>query len=305
MKSFLGAGWVLVCAGLFIACKDTPKPASQGAGAIASVGNLAGSEALSFDPAHDVYFVSNVNGDPGVKDNNGFIARITADGVIDSLHFVQGGRGGVVLHSPMGSRIQGDTLWVLDVDSLRGFSTLTGAQVAAIDLTPVHPLFLNDVSLGPNGDFYITDTGVGAKGHTGPDRIYHVDKNRRVTVALESAALSMPDGIGWDAAQGRLVLAPFGGQAVQLWQPGTSAPVNAATGPSKFDGVEVQSDGTVLITIWNDSSVSVLSGSTLNRRLKLTIPPADVSMDVKRNRVGVVSMANDRFELWAWPEPSK
>ena len=288
-----------------IGCSEKPRATSTSPGAIATVGNLSGSEALSFDAARDVYFVSNTNGDPGVKDNNGFIARISADGVVDSLHFIQGGRNGVVLHSPMGSRIQGDTLWVLDVDTLRGFNAVTGTPVAAIDLTSMHPLFLNDVSLGPDGDFYITDTGVGAKGHTGPDRIYHVDRNRRVTVALESAALSMPDGIGWDAAQNRLVLAPFGGQAVQLWQPGSAAPVNVAPGPSRFDGVEIEPDGTVLITIWNDSSVSTLAGNALRQRIKLTVPPADVSMDVKRKRVGVVSMANDRFELWAWPEASR
>src|SRR5678816_1366397 len=87
---------------------DTTQP-------LATVSKLAGSEALVFDPAHDVYFVSNVNGDPGVRDGNGFITRIAADGVVDSLHFIQGGRNGVLLSAPMGSRIQGDTLWVLDI----------------------------------------------------------------------------------------------------------------------------------------------------------------------------------------------
>ena len=89
--------------------------------------DLSQPEALSFDPAQNVYFVSNINGSPGVKDGNGFISRITADGVMDSLHFIQGGRNGVQLDAPMGSRVQGDTLWVLDVDKLRGFNTHTGA----------------------------------------------------------------------------------------------------------------------------------------------------------------------------------
>jgi hypothetical protein len=268
---------------------------------IVTVSNLAGSESLVFDSSRDVYFVSNVNGNPGVKDGNGFISRITADGVVDSLYFIQGGRNGVTLNAPMGSRIQGDTLWVLDVDVLRGFSAITGAPVATIDLAPVHPLFLNDVTLGPDGDFYITDTGVG-KTHTGPDRIYHIDRGRRVTVALESTALSMPDGIGWDANGRRLVLAPFGGKAVQSWQPGQAAPTDLAPGPSKFDGVEIQPDGQIVITSWNDSSVSTLDGNQLVRRIKLAIPPADVSMDTKRKRVGVVSMMTDQFQLWAWPD---
>jgi hypothetical protein len=283
---------------LLLAC--SAKQQTSKTQAIATVSNLAGSEALSFDAAHDVYFVSNVNGDPGVKDGNGFITRITADGVVDSLHFIQGGRGGVALSAPMGSRVHGDTLWVLDIDALRGFSTVTGAPAASIDLTPVHPLFLNDVTLGPDGDFYITDTGV-AKTHTGPDRIYHIDRKRNVTVALESASLSMPDGIGWDGNGKRLILAPFGGNSVQSWQPGQAAPIDVAPGLSKFDGVDIQSNGQILITSWNDSTVSTLEGNKLVGRVKLAIPPADVSMDTKRNRIGVVSMMTDQFQLWAWP----
>ena len=103
---------------------------------IAVVSGLPSSEAVVFDPRRDVYFVSNMNGDAGVKDGNGFITRITADGVVDSLHFIQGGRNGVTLNAPMGSLIQGDTLWVLDVDVLRGFDARTGAPIRTIDLAP-------------------------------------------------------------------------------------------------------------------------------------------------------------------------
>src|SRR5690349_3379681 len=102
---------------------------------IASVEGLSQPEAVAFDPSLNVYFVSNINGSAGVKDGNGFISRITADGVMDSLHFIQGGRNKVQLDSPMGSRVQGDTLWVLDVDKLRGFNTQTGAPIITVDLS--------------------------------------------------------------------------------------------------------------------------------------------------------------------------
>ena len=112
---------------------------------------LASSEAVVFDPPRDVYFVSNMNGDAGVKDGNGFITRITADGVVDSLHFIQGSRNGVTLNAPMGSRIQGDTLWVLDVDVLRGFDARTGAPIRTIDLAPAGAGFLNLPSSSRSG----------------------------------------------------------------------------------------------------------------------------------------------------------
>jgi len=287
------------------AADKSSQPTAAGGPITAVSTGLASSEAVVFDPARDVYFVSNVNGDPGLKDGNGFITRITADGVVDSLHFIQGGRSGVTLNSPMGSRIQGDTLWVLDVDALRGFDARSGAPLTSIDLGPAGAGFLNDLAIGPDGDFYITDTGVRwAKGkldHTAPDRIYHVDRNRRVTIALESKALSMPDGIGWDPARRRLILAPFGGSAVQTWRPGDTIPTNVAPGKGKFDGVEVEPDGRIVVTIWNDSSVSTLQGDHLVKKVVLSMPPADASVDVRRQRIGVVSVAVDRFELWPWP----
>jgi sugar lactone lactonase YvrE len=253
---------------------------------------LAQPEALSYAAAVDAYFVSNVNGDIGAKDNNGFITRIRGDGTVDSLHFIQGGRNGVTLNGPMGSRVKGDTLWVLDVDVLRGFDIRTGAPLAAIDFGRFQPGFLNDVAIGPDNDFYVTDTKA--------SRIFHVGRDRTITVAVSGPALAMPDGIDWEPAHKALLLAPFGGNAVQRWVPGAAQPTDVAPGKSKFDGIEVETDGTVFITSWNDSSVSVLKGSTLEPRVTgLSFPPADVSYDSHRNRVGVVSLTANRFELWS------
>ena len=274
---------------------------------IAVVDGLSQPEALSFDAAHNVYFVSNANGSPGMKDGNGFISRISADGVMDSLHFIQGGRDSVQLDSPMGSRVQGDTLWVLDVDKLRGFDTKTGKPYITVDLSPLKALFLNDLAIDSTGEFYITDTGiqVGADGklnHTGPDRILHVAHDRSISVAASTALLSSPDGIDWDIRAKRFILAPFAGPSVQEWRIGDPGPQDIAPGKGMFDGVEVEANGQILITSWNDSSVSTLEGPKLVPRItKLSYQPADVSMDAGRSRVGIVSLVANKFELWEWP----
>jgi sugar lactone lactonase YvrE len=278
---------------------------------LAVIDSLSGPEAVSYDAAHEVYLVSNVNGSVGVKDGNGFISRIRSDGRMDSLHFIQGGRNGVVLNGPMGSRIRGDTLWVLDIDALRAFDTRSGAPITSVDLTPVHPLLPNDLTFAPDGDIYITDTGRrvnpdGTAQDTRSYRIYRVTPDRRVTVALESPALDAPDGIAWNAAGRDLVLAPIGGQAMQTWRAGAPAPVNLAPGPGKFDGLEVEADGRILLTSWNDSSVSELRGNQLVRRIgPLGAPPADVSLDRRHGRVGVVFLTANRFELWTLPPNTK
>jgi sugar lactone lactonase YvrE len=296
---FLSAG---ACSKSKEAAKTTAQPQR-----IAAVDGLSQPEAVSFDPNLNVYFVSNINGSPGVKDGNGFIARITADGALDSLHFIQGGRNGVQLDAPMGSRVQGDTLWVLDVDKLRGFNTHTGAPIISVDLAPLKALFLNDLAIDSTGEFYITDTGVkveadGSSNHTGPDRILHVAHDRTVSVAVSTQLLSSPDGIGWDQRGKRFVLAPFSGPSVQEWRIGDPGPKDVANGKGMFDGVEVERDGSILITSWNDSSVSVLQGTKLVPRIsKLSFQPADVTMDAAHSRVGIVSLVANRFELWEWP----
>jgi sugar lactone lactonase YvrE len=273
---------------------------------LAVVEGLGAPEAVVYDAASDAYFVSDVNGALGVKDGNGFISRISGDGKLQDLHFIQGGKQGVTLNAPTGSRVRGDTLWVLDVDALRGFSTRSGAPLAVIDLAPADALFLNDFGLAPDGGMYVTDMRlrVGPDGKmtpTGPGRIYHVGRDRRVTVALESPALTLPDGIDWDPAGKRLIIAPFEGTAVQAWRPGEAQPQAVASGKGKFDGVEVERDGSILITSWNDSTVSTLEGNRLVRRLgPLSMTPADVSMDARRGRVGIVSLQANRFELWTW-----
>ncbi|MGH7623028.1 MAG: SMP-30/gluconolactonase/LRE family protein [Gemmatimonadaceae bacterium] len=297
----------LILATVASACSKKQQATPAQPHKLAEIDNLSAPEALSFDPAQNVYFISNVNGTPGVKDGNGFISRVTADGVMDSLHFIQGGRDSVTLDGPMGSRVQGDTLWVLDVDKLRGFNTHTGAPLTVIDFAPFNAHFLNDLAIDTTGEFYITDTGVqltadGKESHPGPDRIFHVARDRSITVALSTSFLSSPDGIDYDRRGKRFILAPFAGNTVQQWKSTDPGPSDLAKGKGLFDGVEVERNGSILITSWNDSSISTLEGPKLVPRIaKLPYPPADVSMDVARSRVGIVSLANDRFELWEWP----
>jgi hypothetical protein len=272
------------------------------------VDGLSGAEAVSYDSAHDAYYVSNVNGSVGVKDGNGFITRISADGRVNALHFIQGGRNGVELNGPMGSRIRDDTLRVLDIDALRAFDAVTGAPLATVDLRPLQPLLPNDLTFGPDGDIYITDTGLhvspdGTSEQTSTDRIYWVTRDRRVTLVLEDSLLNAPDGIAWDPRGARLLLAPIGGRTIQAWQPGHREPMDLVAGPGAFDGLEVEADGRVLLTSWNDFSVLELRGRHLVRRIgPLGAPPADISLDARRGRLGVAFLTANRFELWTLPD---
>ena len=206
---------------------------------------------MRYDSAQDVYFVSNVNGNPSRKDGNGSIARVDAATRAVTM-LAEGGKNGVTLNAPKGLAIVGGTLWVADIDVVRGFDTHTGKMVKTVDLSKQGAKLLNDVAAGADSALYITDTGVafGANGemtHPGPDRIFRVGPDQQVSIALEGAMLAGPNGITFDAATNRFLLAPLMASAISTWHPGDAHPDSIAAGPGQFDGIEVLSTGQIIV----------------------------------------------------------
>ncbi len=264
-------------------------------------------ESVRYDSSADVYYVSNINGNPSDHDGNGFISRIKGDGSVDSLMFIAGGRGGVKLDAPKGIILVGDTLWVTDIDAVRAFNKKTGAIVANVDLKPMKAVFLNDLAQGPDGAIYITDTGVrfvagkADPQHPGPDRIFRLAPDHKVTVAAQGDTLGRPNGIVWDAANGRFLLGGFGTKNILAWKPGDKAPTVVAVGAGGYDGLDILPDGRILISSWADSSISLVNGAAVTRLITGVSSPADFGVDTKRRRVAIPRFANDRVELWALP----
>jgi sugar lactone lactonase YvrE len=208
-----------------------------------------------------------------------------------------------VLHAPKGLAISGDTLWVTDLDAVRGFHRRSGAPVATVDLAPLGALFLNDITVGPDGSLYVTDTGVrfdsaGTRQHTGPDRVYRI-AGRTPSVALEGDVLGEPNGITWDPERRRFLLGPIAGKnAVLAWNgPGTK-PVPIASGPGRYDGIEVLPGGRTLVSAWNDSTVSEIAGDRLRPLIRGVSAAADIGVDPASGIVAVPLLREDRVEFW-------
>ena len=263
-----------------------------------------GPESVKYDADQDVWFISNMMGPGSEKDGNAWIDRVDAKEMKTAERFIESGRGGVTLDAPKGMALHGDTLWVTDLDKLRGFHRRTGAPLATIDLAPQGAVLVNDVAVGPDGSLRITDTGIimSAKGvlHPGGDKIFIIGPGRAISVAASGEQLGRPNGISWDAKGNRWIVVsfdPFHSEVYALGANDTSRTV-LATGKGKFDGLEVLPDGRFIVTCWNDSSLHVIGKDTDERVVKNLSWPADIGYDTKRNRVAIPQVMINRVEFW-------
>src|SRR5207302_4738546 len=278
-----------------------PAPAPT-ATKVATVQGFLAPESVLHDSTQDIYFVSNINGSPMAKDNNGFISRVRPDGAVENLKFIEGGHGGVTLNAPKGLAIRGDTLWVADIDMVRSFDAKTGAPRDSVSLAGLGAVFLNDIAIAQTGALYITDTGirfddVGNVLHPGPDRIFRIGTDRQVTVAVRGDTLGRPNGITLDSVGKRFIVVQFGGRSVLAWKPGDKAPSVIAKGPGGFDGVEM-AGSRMLISSWSDSTVSSYETGQEVKVITGVPSPADIGYDGKSKWVLVVIFSGNRAEIW-------
>lgn len=273
----------------------------------ASIPGFHGPESVRYDPEQDVFFVSNMHGPGSEKDNAGYIVRVAGTDYSKSDLFIESGRNGATLNAPKGLAIRDSVLWVADIDVVRGFDRRTGVPVGVVDLRPLGATLLNDIALGPDGDLYVTDTGINmtekASYYVGGDRIFAIERDGAARVVAEGARLALPNGITWDSAGARWIVASFNPfESVIYALPGdmkaSATPSVLARGPGRFDGVEILNDGSIVVTCWTDYSVHWIRGDEHLRIVGNIHQPADLGVDTRRNRLLIPSVILGRVEVW-------
>lgn len=264
------------------------EPARMILAKVFEIGDLRNAEAVVHDEEQDVYFVS----------GKGFIARVSPDGKVLDRAFA----GGV--QAPKGMAIHGSELWVADGTDLRVFDRLTGKDVRTFDLAEHGAVFLNHVAVGADNSIYVTDTDVRIKGkrervRAGDGRIFRIEPDGDVEVAIEGEELRSPAGIAWDGL--RFLVAQAYGNEIVAWQPGHHARA-VLRGPGAYDGLAVLPNGMVIVTSQNDNALHVGTTGELKPLFARTASPAGIAFDRKRNRLLIPS--SESVEAWTLPPMS-
>lgn len=168
-----------------------------------------GPEAALHDPEADVYLVSNSNGGRAQADGNGFISKVSPDGTVIALKWIDGGAG-AGLDAPKGMALVGDKLLVADLTTVRSFDRKTGQALSKVTIPAAQ--FLSDVSAAPDGTLYVSDSSFARPGlarqkgraeagaeaplqHNGKDAIFLVDARGVARVFAQGKELGQPTGL--------------------------------------------------------------------------------------------------------------
>jgi DNA-binding beta-propeller fold protein YncE len=214
-------------------------------------------ESVAYDPQAKLLYVSEFGSElkPAEKDGKGRISKVSPAGKVLEEQFLPAPGG--VLNKPKGLWVEGNRLWVTDIDVVWVFDLKTRRGKKA-DLPGVQ--FANDVTVRAN-ILYVSDNRA--------DRLYRVEpadfleKDPKVTVVFSGKSVN-PNGL-YPARDGSLLAVGFmsAEQARGIYSVSAGGEIKVlAKDLGRLDGVFEMDDGTLLVTDWNSGSLARWSAKT-------------------------------------------
>ncbi|MFA9421001.1 MAG: SMP-30/gluconolactonase/LRE family protein [Gammaproteobacteria bacterium] len=252
-------------------------------------------ESVEYYAAEDVYLVTNINGSPFAVDDNGFISKISPDGKVLDLKWIDGARSDTRLHGPKGAAISGNILYVADHDEVHLFELPSGKQKTSVKISG--STFLNGITPGGGGSVYTTDMGATSDNgnfvSSGTDAVYQVFPDGQYKVVMKDKDMGWPNGI---VVSGKhLIVVTFQSNEVYRVLKNGQRYILPAPPTGSLDGLIAMDDGSLIMSSWAGSAVYRLDKngnySTVADSLE---SPSDIGYDNKRNRILVPLFLKDK-----------
>jgi hypothetical protein len=209
-------------------------------------GSFHFAESCTFDPARNLIVAMNAGNPQTLAQNDGFVSLINPDGSVHTSKWIGSTRDGLTLNHPLGSAIQGGTLYTVDVDTIRTFDLATGEPRRAIQVAGATGL--NGIAVATDGTIYASNTRA-------PERIFRVRPDGTSSVFVDGAPLALPNGVAIDP-QGNIVVVNINTSDVLTFSPAGQLVRTEKSAESGNDGIVVLSDGTKYTSSVRFGSVS-------------------------------------------------
>ena len=187
-------------------------------------------ESVIYDQANNQIIVSNINGSPADKDNNGFISLLNIDGSLKKLMWVEG------MNAPKGMAISQNKLYVSDIDQLIEIDIATAKIIRRYPNSSAQ--FMNDVCVNKLGEVFASDNQANI--------IFKLEEDKLI-VWLKDGPLQRPNGIYSD--ENTLLIGMAGSLLKVDFQTKEATKYIENTG--SIDGLEKVDETTFVISNWS------------------------------------------------------
>jgi len=238
---------------MLLACSATAS-AQYRAISETTVGGFVNPESVGCDARGKALYVGNFGApklNPAAKDGVGYISKVGLDGKVLEKQFLPAA-GGEKLHKPKGIWIQGNRLWVTDIDVVWVFDLKT-KKGRKLELPGVG--FANDPAV-MDGVLYVSDNRNDKLVKVEPADFLNMKGEPKLTEVFSGRNVN-PNGV-YPGPDGMLLMvgfvAPDKPRGIYLL--GVSGQVKTASDPiGRLDGVYPLPDGSLLLTDWNSGSL--------------------------------------------------
>lgn len=228
-------------------------------------------ESVYFDAKSNVLFIANIDGAPWANDGKGFISKMSPDGKISNIHWVEG------LNSPKGMGIRGNRLYVADMSEVVEIDIAKGAVVTKHAIPDA--VNLNDLTIDPKGVVYVTDS---------KKKKVHTLINGKSAVLLDSAANGVkgPNGVLW-RPDGLLLL-----DAGAVYRAGKDGKLTKLADVARgTDGIEHVQGDEYIVSCWQGEvfyvNIKTGAASKMLDTQANKLQTADIGYDAKKKIVYV------------------
>jgi len=216
-------------------------------------------ESVAYDTGAKVLYVSQFGSElkPTQKDGKGKISKVSLTGTVLEEQFLP--PAGVSLDKPKGIWVEGQRLWVTDIDVVWVFDLKTrrGRKVALPGVQ-----FANDPTVKGNV-LFVSDNRGDQLFRVEPADFLDAKAEPRVTLVLAGKSVN-PNGL-YPARDGSVLMVGFHSpeQARGIYALDARGELKTMSKPlGRLDGVYQLDDGSLLVTDWNSGSLAHWSATT-------------------------------------------